>query len=100
MLKVARDSLKVGLLAGLAGAASAGNSPTAAIPQDPTAKAILAELLAIDTTYEKGTVAAVEALRKRFTEQVRLEENRFRSWEQQVRLAFLFSFIFLEPKEI
>jgi len=25
-----------------------------------------------------------EALRKRFTEQVRLEENRFRSWEQQV----------------
>jgi hypothetical protein len=26
-----------------------------------------------------------EALRKRFTEQVRLEENRFRSWEQQVR---------------
>lgn len=35
-----------------------------------------------------------EALRKRFTEQVRLEENRFRSWEQQVRLAFLFSFMF------
>jgi acetylornithine deacetylase/succinyl-diaminopimelate desuccinylase-like protein len=31
-----------------------------------TAKAILAELLAIDTTYEKGTAAAVEALRKRF----------------------------------
>ncbi|KAG0377829.1 hypothetical protein BGX24_005350 [Mortierella sp. AD032] len=25
-----------------------------------------------------------EALRKRFTEQVRLEENRFRSWEQQL----------------
>lgn len=28
-----------------------------------------------------------EALRKRFTEQVRLEENRFRSWEQQVRYS-------------
>jgi acetylornithine deacetylase/succinyl-diaminopimelate desuccinylase-like protein len=36
-------------------------------PQDAaTAKAILTDLLAIDTTYEKGTVAAVESLRKRF----------------------------------
>ena len=25
-----------------------------------------------------------EALRKRFTEQVKLEENRFRQWEQQL----------------
>ena len=25
-----------------------------------------------------------EALRKRFTEQVRMEENRFRQWEQRV----------------
>jgi acetylornithine deacetylase/succinyl-diaminopimelate desuccinylase-like protein len=66
MFKVRRDSLKVGLLAGIASAASAASSQTAPIQQDPTAKAILAELLAIDTTYEKGTVAAVEALRKRF----------------------------------
>ncbi len=58
--------LRVGLLAGIAGAASAANPPAASTPQDPTAKAILAELLAIDTTYEKGTAAAVEALRKRF----------------------------------
>jgi len=63
MIKFTRDLLKVGLLAGVA---SAANSPATAFPQDPTAKAILAELLAIDTTYEKGTVAAVEALRKRF----------------------------------
>ena len=26
-----------------------------------------------------------DALRKRFTEQVRMEENRFRQWEQRVR---------------
>ncbi len=31
-----------------------------------TAREILAELLALDTTYEKGTVSAVEALRHRF----------------------------------
>jgi acetylornithine deacetylase/succinyl-diaminopimelate desuccinylase-like protein len=66
MLKVTRDLLKVALLAGVATAGSAANSPVAPIPQDPTAKAILAELLAIDTTYQKGTTAAVEALRKRF----------------------------------
>src|ERR1700754_2574795 len=41
--------------------------PVAPPSQDATtAKAILAELLAIDTTYEKGTVGAVEVLRKRF----------------------------------
>jgi acetylornithine deacetylase/succinyl-diaminopimelate desuccinylase-like protein len=66
MFKVIRDSLKAALLAGLASAASGADSPPAPLPQDPTAKAILTELLAIDTTYEKGTVAAVEALRKRF----------------------------------
>lgn len=66
MYQVTRDSLKAGLLTVIASAAGAAHSPAAPIPQDPTAKAILAELLAIDTTYEKGTVAAVEALRKRF----------------------------------
>jgi septin family protein len=30
-----------------------------------------------------------ETLRKRFTEQVKLEESRFRSWEQHVRPIFL-----------
>lgn len=66
MIRVTRDLLKVALLAGVASAASAANSPATPTPQDPTAKAILAELLAIDTTFDKGTVAAVEALRKRF----------------------------------
>jgi acetylornithine deacetylase/succinyl-diaminopimelate desuccinylase-like protein len=52
--------LGIGLLAVLAAA-------RAASPQDAAeARAILAQLLAIDTTYEKGTVAAVEALRVRF----------------------------------
>jgi acetylornithine deacetylase/succinyl-diaminopimelate desuccinylase-like protein len=39
---------------------------TANAADSPTAKAILGDLLAIDTTYDKGTVAAVEVLRKRF----------------------------------
>jgi cell division control protein 12 len=30
-----------------------------------------------------------EALRRRFTEQVKLEENRFRQWEQRVHLTLL-----------
>jgi len=47
--------------------ASAGDHSAASSAQDAaTAKAILSELLSIDTTYEKGTVAAVNALRKRF----------------------------------
>jgi acetylornithine deacetylase/succinyl-diaminopimelate desuccinylase-like protein len=67
MIKTTRNRLlRVGLLMGIASSACAANSSTPPTPQDPTAKAILAELLAIDTTYEKGTVAAVEALRKRF----------------------------------
>ena len=36
-----------------------------------------------------------ENLRKRFTEQVKLEENRFRQWEQRVLLFFLFEKKFL-----
>lgn len=32
-----------------------------------------------------------EALRKKFTEQVKAEEARFRQWEQHVRVVFLFS---------
>lgn len=34
-----------------------------------------------------------ENLRKRFTEQVKLEENRFRQWEQRVP-CFTFHFIY------
>ena len=34
-----------------------------------------------------------EMLRKRFTEQVRMEENRFRQWEQRVKFLFLNSLI-------
>src|SRR5262249_37198100 len=48
-------------------AALAAEHPSSPSPQDAaTAKQILSDLLAIDTTYEKGTVAAVESLRKRF----------------------------------
>ncbi len=48
-------------------ASSSANGVSASAPQDAaTAKAILTDLLAIDTTYEKGTVAAVESLRQRF----------------------------------
>jgi acetylornithine deacetylase/succinyl-diaminopimelate desuccinylase-like protein len=53
--------LCIGALAGCAVTAASAATEDAA-----TAKAILGDLLAIDTTYEKGTVAAVEALRKRF----------------------------------
>jgi acetylornithine deacetylase/succinyl-diaminopimelate desuccinylase-like protein len=58
----------LGMLAALVtGVAAAANHSAASRPQDArVAKEILAELLAIDTTYEKGTAAAVEALRKRF----------------------------------
>jgi cell division control protein 12 len=35
-------------------------------------------------TLEKSMKGEEEALRKRFTEQVRLEESRFRKWEQKV----------------
>jgi acetylornithine deacetylase/succinyl-diaminopimelate desuccinylase-like protein len=51
--------MKIALLGVLASAAQGA-------AQDETAHAILAQLLAIDTTYEKGTLAAVEALRARF----------------------------------
>ncbi len=60
MSKVTRVLLGAGLLTALASvAAGATNAPL-------EAKAILNELLSIDTTYEKGTVAAVDALRARF----------------------------------
>lgn len=55
----------VGLL--LATMVGAGSLP--AIPQSPesaTAKAIFGGLLSLDTTHDKGTVAAVEVLRSRF----------------------------------
>lgn len=68
MPKVTAGLLGIGFLAVLATAAvGEASHPGAISSQDAaTAKAILAELLAIDTTYEKGTVAAVEALRTRF----------------------------------
>jgi len=68
MSNLTKKLLGIGLLAVLATAAvGAVKQSNAGSPQDAaTAKAILTELLAIDTTYEKGTVAAVQALRTRF----------------------------------
>jgi acetylornithine deacetylase/succinyl-diaminopimelate desuccinylase-like protein len=68
MFNLTRKWLGTGLL-GVIATSAMGAAPqsTSGSPQDAaTAKAILSELLAIDTTYEKGTVAAVEALRARF----------------------------------
>ena len=59
--------LGIGIL-GFVGGATA-TSPTRAANRSPdaeTAKSIFAELLSIDTTYDKGTVVAVQALRTRF----------------------------------
>jgi acetylornithine deacetylase/succinyl-diaminopimelate desuccinylase-like protein len=47
-------------------ASAAPRTVTPSAQDAQTAKDILGELLAIDTSYEKGTVAAVEVLRKRF----------------------------------
>jgi acetylornithine deacetylase/succinyl-diaminopimelate desuccinylase-like protein len=66
MGKISRNLLHVGLLTAITTAVGAAQHPATAVSGDPTAKEILAELLAIDTTYTQGTVAAVEALRKRF----------------------------------
>jgi acetylornithine deacetylase/succinyl-diaminopimelate desuccinylase-like protein len=58
---------KLALLAAFASATAGAAQPVASSAQDAqTAKAILTQLLSIDTTYEKGTVVAVEALRTRF----------------------------------
>ena len=67
MSNVTTGLLGFGLLAVCTAALGAGHYPATYSAQDAaTAKAILSELLAIDTTYEKGTVAAVAALRFRF----------------------------------
>ncbi len=68
MSKIATGLLQTALTAlSMICAADAAPQPPAAPTRDTaTAKAILTELLAIDTTYEKGTVAAVKALRTRF----------------------------------
>lgn len=67
MFKDTTRILGLGLLAfSMAAAGAARPSTTYSAEDAATAKAILNELLAIDTTYEKGTVAAVEALRTRF----------------------------------
>ncbi len=59
--------LGIGILGVLAApAANSASPPVISLPDTQTAKSILTQLLAIDTTYEKGTVAAVEALRARF----------------------------------
>jgi len=68
-MSIIRKGLSQVALLALCSTAVAGGTkqPAASSVQDAaTAKAILAELLAIDTTYAKGTVGAVEALRKRF----------------------------------
>lgn len=66
MIKVTRDLLKAGLLTGIATAAATAANQGTPSRDASTAKEILAELLAIDTTAKKGTVKAVEVLRKRF----------------------------------
>jgi len=84
MVKTATGALGFAVLVALASAATAApkqatteaqrresrEAPAArrgTSPQDAaTAKAILGELLSIDTSYEKGTVAAVQVLRARF----------------------------------
>ena len=67
MFKYFSNMLGIGILA-VVGTATATSATGAAnrSPNAETAKSILAELLSIDTTYEKGTVAAVQALRTRF----------------------------------
>jgi acetylornithine deacetylase/succinyl-diaminopimelate desuccinylase-like protein len=65
--KVAAGLFFIGLWAVQVSApASAADRMDHSVQDAATAKAILAELLALDTTYEKGTVAAVNALRSRF----------------------------------
>ncbi len=67
MAKATTGTLGMALLATLASAAIAAQKPAAVSAQDAaTAKTILGELLAIDTSYDKGTVAAVKVLRARF----------------------------------
>jgi len=67
MPKIRMLGVLAALVTGVAGAANHAASASTQSTQDArVAKEILAELLAIDTTYEKGTVAAVEALRRRF----------------------------------
>ena len=68
MFRVAKSLLGVAALAVLATPTlRAEDPPGVRSTQDAaSAKGILAELLAIDTTYEKGTVPAVAALRARF----------------------------------
>jgi acetylornithine deacetylase/succinyl-diaminopimelate desuccinylase-like protein len=67
MSKYITSMLRIGILAVL-GTATATSATRAANPSPDaeTAKSILTELLAIDTTYEKGTAAAAETLRSRF----------------------------------
>ena len=67
MSKIVTSLPQIAVLAVLTGGAAAATNNSLPPPQDAaTAKAILGELLAIDTTYEKGTAAAVQALRTRF----------------------------------
>ena len=65
MAKVTASALGIAVLATLASAAMAAK-PVASPQDEATAKAILGELLPIETSYEKGTVAAVQVLRARF----------------------------------
>jgi cell division control protein 12 len=44
--------------------------------------------IAIPTNKQSSMKAEEEELRKKFTEQVRLEEQRFRKWEQNVIQGF------------
>jgi acetylornithine deacetylase/succinyl-diaminopimelate desuccinylase-like protein len=68
MYKVCSLWVRVAVWAALAStsAGAAEHAVTPSAEDAATAKAILGDLLAIDTTYKKGTVAAVDALRKRF----------------------------------
>jgi len=66
MSKVTLSLLGTGLLSVCASVAAGATNSSGATSPSGDAKTILGELLSIDTTYEKGTAAAVDALRTRF----------------------------------
>jgi len=67
MSKINAALVGISILGALVTAAgNTGNQLQISAPDAKVAHSILAELLAIDTTYEKGTVGAVQALRTRF----------------------------------
>jgi acetylornithine deacetylase/succinyl-diaminopimelate desuccinylase-like protein len=66
MSKVTLGLLGAGLLSVVATVATGATNPSGVTNPSGDARTILGELLSIDTTYEKGTASAVDALRTRF----------------------------------